>query len=124
MSLVLVVDDEPAVLEILSQVVEDLGHEVIQARDGEEAWRLARSRRPQLVVTDHMMPRLSGAELCRRLRGDGELSHIPIIVLSAVLPQGVPEAQAFLHKPFEISDFEALVEHHLRSDFSVQPMSL
>lgn len=113
MSLVLVADDEPAVLEVLSQVVEDLGHDVLRARDGEEALGLARARRPQLVVTDHMMPRLSGLELCRQLRGDDVLKDVPVILLSAVLPQGVPEASAFLHKPFEINDFEALIRQSL-----------
>jgi signal transduction histidine kinase len=113
MSLVLVADDEPAVLEVLSQVVEDLGHDVIQARDGEEAWNLARARRPNLVVTDHMMPRLSGLELCRKLKGDEVLGRVPIILLSAVLPNGAPEAHAFLHKPFEITDFEALIRDAL-----------
>ncbi|WP_224360732.1 ATP-binding response regulator [Hyalangium versicolor] len=113
MSLVLVADDEPAVLEVLSQVVEDLGHDVLQARDGEEALGLARARRPQLVVTDHVMPRLSGVELCRRLRGDAILKNVPIILLSAVLPQGAPEASAFLHKPFEITDFESLIRQSL-----------
>jgi CheY-like chemotaxis protein len=113
MSLVLVADDEPAVLEVLSQVVEDLGHEVIQARDGEEAWGLARARKPQLVVTDHMMPRLSGQDLCRRLKGDVELREVPILLLSAVLPHGTPEAYAFLNKPFEITEFEALVRRAL-----------
>lgn len=113
MSLVLVADDEPAVLEVLSQVVEDLGHDVLQARDGEEAWNLARARRPNLVVTDHMMPRLSGLDLCRRLRGDEALGRVPIILLSAVLPHGAPEAYAFLHKPFEITDFEGLIRKAL-----------
>jgi two-component system, sensor histidine kinase and response regulator len=113
MSLVLVADDEPAVLEVLSQVVEDLGHDVIQARDGEEAWNLACARRPQLVVTDHMMPRLSGLDLCRKLRSDDILGRVPIILLSAVLPHGAPEAHAFLHKPFEITDFEALIRQAL-----------
>ncbi|MFL5356225.1 ATP-binding protein [Archangium sp.] len=113
MSLVLVADDEPAVLEVLSQVVEDLGHDVLQARDGEEAWSLARARRPNLVVTDHMMPRLSGLDLCRRLRGDEVLGRVPIILLSAVLPHGAPEAYAFLHKPFEITDFEGLIRKAL-----------
>lgn len=113
MSLVLVADDEPAVLEVLTQVVEDLGHDVIQARDGEEAWNLARARRPNLVVTDHMMPRLSGLDLCRRLRADEVLGRVPIILLSAVLPLGAPEAHAFLHKPFEITDFEGLVHKSL-----------
>ncbi|MDY7232569.1 ATP-binding response regulator [Hyalangium rubrum] len=113
MSLVLVADDEPAVLEVLSQVVEDLGHDVVRARDGEEALGLARARRPHLVVTDHMMPRLSGVELCRQLRGDDVLKDVPVILLSAVLPNGAPEASAFLHKPFEINDFESLIRQSL-----------
>ncbi|RKH42814.1 ATP-binding response regulator [Corallococcus sicarius] len=113
MSLVLVADDEPAVLEVLSQVVEDLGHDVVRARDGEEALALARSRRPQLVVTDHMMPRMSGMELCSRLKQEPGLREVPIILLSAVLQQGSPDASAFLNKPFEITDFEALIRRSL-----------
>jgi signal transduction histidine kinase len=113
MSLVLVADDEPAVLEVLSQVVEDLGHDVLRAKDGEEAFGLARVRRPHLVVTDHMMPRLSGLELCQRLRRDELLREVPVILLSGVLQQGTPEASAFLHKPFEINEFEALVHRSL-----------
>lgn len=115
MSLVLVADDEPAVLEVLSQVVEDLGHDVLRAKDGEEAFGLARARRPHLVVTDHLMPKLSGLELCQRLRRDEILREVPVILLSGVLQQGIPEASAFLNKPFEINDFEALVHQKLAS---------
>lgn len=122
MSLVLVADDEPAVLEVLSQVVEDLGHDVIRARDGVEALELARTHRPRLVVTDHMMPRLSGVELCRKLREDEVLKGVPVILLSAVLPQGAPEAWAFLHKPFEITDFEALIRQSLESEPRPRPV--
>ncbi|MBZ4333479.1 hybrid sensor histidine kinase/response regulator [Corallococcus sp. AS-1-12] len=109
MSLVLVADDEPAVLEVLSQVIEDLGHDVVRARDGEEALALARAHRPRLVVTDHMMPRMSGMELCSRLKQEPGLREVPIILLSAVLQQGSPDASAFLNKPFEITDFETLI---------------
>lgn len=122
MSLVLVADDEPAVLEVLSQVVEDLGHDVLRARDGVEALELARARKPQLVVTDHMMPRLSGVELCRRLKADEVLKGVPVILLSAVLPQGAPEASAFLHKPFEITDFEALIRNSLANAPRPKPL--
>jgi signal transduction histidine kinase len=122
MSLVLVADDEPAVLEVLSQVVEDLGHDVLRAKDGEEAFGLAKSRRPHLVVTDHMMPRLSGVELCRRLKQEAQLKDVPVILLSAVLPQGAPEANAFLHKPFEITDFESLIRQSLAAAPSTQPV--
>ena len=113
MSLVLVADDEPAVLEVLSQVVEDLGHEVLRAQNGEDAFQLARLRRPQLVVTDHVMPQLSGAELCTRLSRDPGLKAIPVILLSGVLEHTVPEAHAFLRKPFEIDAFESLVREAL-----------
>lgn len=113
MSFVLVADDEPAVLEVLSQVVEDLGHEVVRARDGAEALQRARARRPDLIVTDHMMPRLAGVDLCRALRREEGLADVPVILLSAVLPHGSPEAYAFLAKPFEISEFEALVRRAL-----------
>jgi two-component system sensor histidine kinase/response regulator len=124
MSLVLVADDEPAVLEVLSQVVEDLGHDVLRARDGEEALGLARARRPQLVVTDHMMPRLSGVELCRRLKQEAQLKDVPIILLSAVLPQGAPEASAFLHKPFEITDFESVIRQSLATAPRPEPVDV
>jgi CheY-like chemotaxis protein len=113
MSLVLVADDEPAVLEVLSEVVLDMGHEVLRAADGREALKLARAQRPDLVITDHMMPRMSGADLCRQLRRDEALAHVPVILLSAALTEGIPEAQAFLAKPFELSEFEALVRRTL-----------
>jgi len=110
---VLVVDDEPAVLEVLSDVVEDLGHEVLRARDGKEALALAREHLPNLIVTDHMMPKMSGLDLCREIRKDHGVKATPIILLSAVLSQGGPDAQAFLAKPFELSDFESLVDRML-----------
>lgn len=110
MSVVLVADDEPAVLDALSQVVEDLGHQVVRAHDGKEALQLARAQKPHLVVTDHMMPRLSGLDLVRQLREDDGLRDVPVLLLSAALPLGASsEARAFLPKPFELSEFEDLV---------------
>jgi CheY-like chemotaxis protein len=109
-SLVLVADDEPAVLDALSQVVEDLGHQVVRAHDGREALQLARAQRPSLVVTDHMMPRLSGLDLVRQMQEDEQLRRVPVLLLSAALPMGAPTgARACLPKPFELSDFERLV---------------
>ncbi|MGA9524792.1 MAG: ATP-binding protein [Myxococcaceae bacterium] len=113
MSLVLVADDEPAVLEVLTEVIEDLGHDVVRAHDGREALQLARAQRPGLVVTDHMMPRLSGVELCRALRTDVVLNSVPVILLSAAIPPEAVEAHAWLSKPFELDEFEALVKRTL-----------
>ncbi|HZA14447.1 MAG TPA: response regulator [Myxococcaceae bacterium] len=113
MSLVLVADDEPAVLEVLTEVVEDLGHQVVRAHDGREALHIAKQQHPQLVVTDHMMPRLSGVELCRAMRSDDDLRYVPVILLSAALPPEANEASAFLAKPFELDEFESLVTRTL-----------
>jgi two-component system, sensor histidine kinase and response regulator len=113
MSLVLVADDEPAVLEVLTEVVQDLGHDVLRAHDGREALALAREQHPSLVVTDHMMPRLSGLELCRALRNEDSLRGIPVILLSAALPPEAKEASAYLAKPFELDEFESLVKRTL-----------
>ena len=116
MSLVLVADDEPAVLEVLSEVVEELGHQVLRAHDGREALVLARAQRPCLVVPDHMMPWLSGLDLCRSLARDAKLKDVPVILLSAALPRGaVEEARACLAKPFELCDFERLVSQVLQT---------
>src|SRR5919197_5107636 len=115
MSLVLVADDEPAVLEVLTEVVEDLGHQVLRAHDGREALHIAKQQHPQLVVTDHMMPRLSGLELCRALKSDDDLRSVPVILLSAALPLEANEASAFLAKPFELDEFESLVKRTLLS---------
>jgi two-component system sensor histidine kinase/response regulator len=122
MSVVLVADDEPAVLEALSQVVEDLGHQVVRAHDGREALQLARSQRPHLVVTDHMMPRLSGLDLVRQLREEDGLRDVPVLLLSAALPMGAStEAKAFLPKPFELSEFENLVSSLLAESRASAP---
>ena len=115
MSLVLVADDEPAVLEVLTEVVEDLGHQVVRAHDGREALNIARKNHPNLVVTDHMMPWLSGVELCRAMKSDEDLRLVPTILLSAALPPDAHEASAYLAKPFELEEFETLVKRTLHS---------
>lgn len=122
-SLVLVAEDEPAVLEVLSEVVEDLGHQVVRAHDGREALMLARAEAPNLVVTDHMMPRLSGVELCRELRNDDQLKNVPVLLLSAAAPTDCTEARAFLPKPFDLEDFERLIKEMLEGTEAATPVS-
>ena len=77
---VLVVDDEPMVTEVLGRYLQREGFDVDLAADGEEAVRLARAQRPDLVVLDLMLPKLDGLEVCRTLRRDSE---VPIIILTA-----------------------------------------
>lgn len=110
MSRVLIVEDEAALLEVFAEVVEGLGHEAIRAHDGEQALLLARSDPPDLVVSDHMMPRRSGLDLLRAMREDPSLESVPFVLLSAALPAGRHEAHAFLAKPVDLATFEAVVQ--------------
>ncbi|PIW20606.1 MAG: DNA-binding response regulator [Armatimonadetes bacterium CG_4_10_14_3_um_filter_66_18] len=77
---VLVVEDEPPMLDSLSFNLEKEGYQVFQARDGEEALSLFRKQKPDLVLLDLMLPKLSGLEVCRIARAE---SSIPILMLTA-----------------------------------------
>jgi DNA-binding response OmpR family regulator len=87
--------------------------EVIEASDGDEAWRLARERLPDLVVLDVMMPGMSGWEVCRKIRQDAALAHTGVLMLTGI-GESLNEATSplfgadeYLDKPF---DFEKLDE--------------
>jgi two-component system sensor histidine kinase/response regulator len=108
-SLILVADDEEPTLEILTTVVKDLGHQVLAARDGEEALRLALHHVPDLIITDFMMPRRTGVELIRALRTNQELAATPIILISAASPAGAKDATRFFGKPVHLGDLEETI---------------
>jgi CheY-like chemotaxis protein len=80
---VLVCDDEPHILHVVSTKLRNGGFEVVTAADGEEAFLLAGKHRPDLVITDYQMPMLSGLELCAKMRADEATKDIPVIMLTA-----------------------------------------
>ena len=86
---VLLVDDELEIAEVYALILESEGFRVVQAHDGVEALRVmcAERGRPALILTDLMMPRMSGYELCRRVAAIPELADVPVIVLSSVADQ-------------------------------------
>src|SRR5881392_2105039 len=81
---VLLAEDDRALRRFLEVVLERAGYKVIPAADGLEAMKLALSTPIDVVVTDAMMPNLSGHEFCRFLRNSPALAHLPIILLSAL----------------------------------------
>jgi two-component system alkaline phosphatase synthesis response regulator PhoP len=80
---VLICDDEYHILESVSYIVRNAGFEAISATDGAEALRLARLERPKVMILDVMMPRLTGFEVCRKLKGDPATRDIHLILLTA-----------------------------------------
>ena len=80
---ILVADDEEDVRELVSYRLTRSGYDVIDAVDGEEAFRLAAEHVPDLMVLDVMMPRLDGYELTKRVRAEESLRSVPVILLTA-----------------------------------------
>jgi DNA-binding response OmpR family regulator len=122
--LVLVADDEPSMLELVARhlrTMSDPKLEVIQASDGEEAWRLAQEHLPDLVVLDVMMPGMSGWEVCRKIREDIALAHTGVVMLTGIgenlnqMTSPLYGADAYIDKPFEFDEFDDKVRDTLKS---------
>jgi DNA-binding response OmpR family regulator len=128
---VLIADDDPDILELVSLTLERDGYEVLQARNGEEALRLAAEREPHLAVLDLMMPGIDGCEVTRRLRAAESEHRLPILILSAyaedrqtarALEAG---ADAYMKKPFSPRELLAktgsmILERRPRSRLATQ----
>jgi two-component system NtrC family sensor kinase len=116
---VLVVDDEPSVAAIIAEVVSSAGHEVQVAHDGEEARRQLQSQAVDLIITDLMMPRVSGHELYEEvLRQSPELASRMIFSTGDTVSDATREflrrtGNAYLTKPFQIAALQELVEEAL-----------
>ena len=119
MTTVLVVEDDPAILEAVAYSIRRDGHEVLTAADGVEGLDLARDRKPDAVVLDVMLPRMSGLDVCRILRSE---TPVPILLLTARdseadRVQGLElGADDYLTKPFSMRELRARVASLIRRD--------
>jgi DNA-binding response OmpR family regulator len=122
---VLVADDEPTMLELVARHLRASGppksakFEVLEASDGDEAWRLAKERLPDLVVLDVMMPGMSGWEVCRKIRQDAALAHTGVLMLTGI-GESLNEATSplfgadeYIDKPFDFEALDAKIVHVL-----------
>jgi DNA-binding response OmpR family regulator len=104
--LVLIADDDPDILELVSLTLERDGYDVALARNGEEALRIASERHIHLAVLDLMMPGIDGYEVTRRLRSSAREHRLPILILSAFAEDRqaaqalAAGADAYIRKPF------------------------
>ena len=112
---ILLVDDEPALRELLRATFEGADVSVDEASSGQEAEERIRRRRPDVIVLDLRMPVMDGAELCRRLQADPKTKSIPIVLLTGAAPEEARRAQragaaALVRKPFSPLDLLAVVQ--------------
>lgn len=103
---VLVVDDDPVIVNLLQVNFEIEGYEVVTATGGEQGLLRFRAAHPDVMVLDVMMPGLDGLEVARRLKSDPDTARIPIILLSAKtqasdIQAGLEVADEYMTKPFE-----------------------
>ncbi|HET9598138.1 MAG TPA: response regulator [Anaeromyxobacteraceae bacterium] len=105
---VLVVDDDPDIRSLISEMLSATGYEVSTAQHGREALELLRAQPFGLVVLDLMMPVMTGWEFREAQLRDPEIAGVPVVVVSAARsPRPVPAA-AFLAKPFDVDELLAL----------------
>jgi CheY-like chemotaxis protein len=110
---VLLAEDDRALRRFLQVILERAGYTVVPAADGLEAMKIALSSPVDVVVTDAMMPNLSGHELCRFIRNSQTLAHLPVILLSALEqkePNQGEQVDAFLSKPVAGEDLVSCIE--------------
>jgi CheY-like chemotaxis protein len=114
---VLVVDDDPDILEALSEILEAEGFEIRRARNGKEALERLEPEPPHLILLDLMMPVMDGWEFAQRMRQRPAVADVPIIVLSADRNVGSKAADigavGHLAKPFELNDLLDMVRRSL-----------
>ena len=111
---ILVVDDEPFIVQMVTSRLKSSGYELLSAADGDEALKKARSEQPDLIILDLMLPKIDGFQVCATLKQDERYKHIPIVLLTAKGGEesrqiGIEECGAddYVTKPF---DAQALLE--------------
>lgn len=113
---IVVVDDEPSIVEAVSWVLEEEGYDVSMARNGREGLDRIRAVHPDVIITDLMMPVMDGFALCRAVREDDATRSIPIVVMTAAVHLVEREHDlytALLPKPFDLDGVLGVVEQVL-----------
>jgi len=111
---ILIVDDDLPILDLLTEMLEECGHSILRAFNGQEALDLARKHRPEIIITDIMMPVMDGYELLRAIRTIPDLARTCVILASAGISRlrelgGPYKADGYIQKPFNLSEVEQYV---------------
>lgn len=113
MALIVVADDEVLLTEMIAAVLEDAGYEVLVAAHGKEALELIKESKPKLLITDFMMPIMTGLELAESIRADKELAELPIVLITgaqgAIARQHPRLFTQVLDKPYNVKRLLDLV---------------
>ncbi|MCC6876863.1 MAG: response regulator [Sandaracinaceae bacterium] len=112
---ILVADDDVEILGLVTRHLRTKNVRLLEASDGEEALKIARKDRPDLVILDVMMPGMTGWEVCRAIRDDESLAGVGVIMLTGIgerlneMTSPLYGADEYLDKPFDFGDLDELV---------------
>ncbi len=104
---ILIIDDDPEILDLLRLYFKALNYEVLEAQEGLRGLELARTQLPDLIILDILLPEISGLKMCRILKRDKETKNIPILILTALTDEETKTeslesyADAFVSKPID-----------------------
>lgn len=119
---ILVIEDNATNLELMVYLLRAFGHQVLEARDGEEGVAIAAGDRPDLVICDIAMPKLDGMGVCRVLKSDPELRDIPLVAVTASAMVGDRKRifaagfDGYIPKPIDPETFVARIEEYLAGE--------
>ena len=117
---ILVVEDDPDIMRILTHALTGAGFKVIPAYGGEDAIRKVKLHKPDLVLTDLSMPKVSGVEVIDAIKGDPETEHIPVVAVTAHVWDSIAQAagqvgcDGYISKPFSTKQIIQEVYRHLK----------
>jgi len=119
---ILVVDDDPRLLHVVSMYLSIEGYDVDTAPNGEEGLQHLEAQRPDLVILDVMMPGIDGLEACRRIKSNPETRQIPVVLFTALSRTDDVEsgraagANRFINKPFSLIGLGAVIRSFLSEE--------
>jgi CheY-like chemotaxis protein len=105
---ILIVDDDRVTLTMLEMILSRHGYQVLSAKDGEEGWQLASQEQPDAVISDMLIPKIHGLDLCAKIKKDPQLKDIKVILMTAVYKGAAFQFEArdsgadhFIEKPID-----------------------
>lgn len=117
---VMIVEDNELNMKLFHDLLEARGYDILETRDGMEALKMAREKKPDLILMDIQLPEVSGLEVTKWLKEDDDLREIPVIAVTAFAMKGDEEkireggCEAYIAKPISVSHFLETVEQFLQ----------
>lgn len=116
---VLIVEDNELNMKLFHDLLEAHGYQTLETRNGNEVLKIAREKRPDLILMDIQLPEVSGLDVTRWLKADDELKHIPVIAVTAFAMKGDEQkireggCEDYISKPISVTGFIEVIEKYL-----------